>query len=37
MDIERLNERIVDFLKGVSQLERALAQPYDEFLRDSVI
>jgi nucleotidyltransferase substrate binding protein (TIGR01987 family) len=37
MDIERLNERIVDFLKGVRQLERVLAQPYDEFLRDSAI
>jgi nucleotidyltransferase substrate binding protein (TIGR01987 family) len=37
MDIQRLNERIAEFLKGVHQLERALAQPCDEFVRDSVI
>lgn len=37
MDSERLNERIVDFLKGVHQLERAVAQPFDEFTRDATI
>jgi nucleotidyltransferase substrate binding protein (TIGR01987 family) len=37
MDSRRLNERIADFLKGVHQLERAVAQPFDEFLRDAAI
>lgn len=37
MDSERLNERIGDFLKGVHQLERAVAEPCDEFVRDAVI
>jgi nucleotidyltransferase substrate binding protein (TIGR01987 family) len=37
MDPERLNERIADFLKGVHQLERAVAQPFDEFTRDATI
>jgi hypothetical protein len=37
MDSERLNERLVDFLKGVHQLERAVAQPFDEFTRDATI
>ncbi|WP_200237722.1 HI0074 family nucleotidyltransferase substrate-binding subunit [Thiohalocapsa halophila] len=37
MDPQRLNERIADFLKGVHQLERAVAQPFDEFVRDAVI
>ncbi|NJD91764.1 MAG: DUF86 domain-containing protein [Geobacter sp.] len=37
MDKERLNERIADYLKAVSQLEKAAQQPKDEFLRDSVI
>ncbi|MBK1704618.1 HI0074 family nucleotidyltransferase substrate-binding subunit [Halochromatium glycolicum] len=37
MDSERLNERIVDFLKGVHQLERAVAQPFNEFTRDATI
>lgn len=37
MDIERLNERITDFVKGVHQLERAVAQPFDEFTRDATI
>jgi len=37
MDIDRLNERIGDFLKGVHQWERALAQPLDEFTRDATI
>ncbi|WPL19233.1 hypothetical protein Thiowin_04343 [Thiorhodovibrio winogradskyi] len=32
MDRERLNERIADFLKGVHQLERAMAQPCDHIL-----
>jgi nucleotidyltransferase substrate binding protein (TIGR01987 family) len=37
MDSERLNERIVDFVKGVHQLERAVAQPFNEFTRDATI
>lgn len=37
MDTERLNERIAEFLKGVHQLERAVAQPFDEFTRDATI
>jgi len=37
MDIERLYERIADFVKGVHQLERAVAQPFDEFTRDATI
>ena len=37
MDLQRLNERVADFLKGVHQLERAVAQPYDEFTRDATI
>lgn len=37
MDIERLQERIADYLKAVGQLEKAVGQPKDEFLRDSVI
>ncbi len=37
MDSERLNERIGDFLKGVDQLERAVAEPCNEFVRDAVI
>jgi nucleotidyltransferase substrate binding protein (TIGR01987 family) len=37
MDIERLNERIADFLKGVHQLERAVAEPFTEFTRDATI
>ena len=37
MDPQRLNERIAYFLKGVHQLERAVAQPFDEFVRDAVI
>lgn len=37
MDVERLQERITDFLKAVSQLEKAVGKPKDEFLRDSVI
>ncbi|MFW6258819.1 MAG: HI0074 family nucleotidyltransferase substrate-binding subunit, partial [Halochromatium sp.] len=36
-DLQRLNERVADFLKGVHQLERAVAQPYDEFTRDATI
>ncbi|MBK1631460.1 hypothetical protein CKO31_12050 [Thiohalocapsa halophila] len=28
---------MADFLKGVHQLERAVAQPFDEFVRDAVI
>jgi hypothetical protein len=37
MDVERLQERIADFLKAFGQLEKAAEQPKDEFLRDSVI
>lgn len=37
MDPERLNERIADFLRGVHQLERAVAQPKSEFMRDATI
>jgi hypothetical protein len=37
MDVERLQERIADYLKALSQLEKAVGQPKDEFLRDSVI
>lgn len=37
MDSERLNERIVDFVKGMHQLERAVAQPFNEFTRDATI
>jgi nucleotidyltransferase substrate binding protein (TIGR01987 family) len=37
MSEARLPERVDDYLKALRQLERALAQPFDEFLRDSVI
>jgi nucleotidyltransferase substrate binding protein (TIGR01987 family) len=37
MDLERLNERIADFLRGAQQLERAVAQPQSEFMRDATI
>lgn len=37
MDTQRLNERIDEFIRAVRQLERALAQPFDEFIRDAVI
>lgn len=37
MDQERLLERIADYLKAVYQLEKAVAQPKNEFMRDSVI
>lgn len=37
MEVERLTERIADYLKAVAQLEKAVAQPKDEFIRDSVI
>jgi nucleotidyltransferase substrate binding protein (TIGR01987 family) len=37
MDIERLNERIADFPKGVHRLERAVAEPFSEFTRDAAI
>ncbi|WP_162604590.1 HI0074 family nucleotidyltransferase substrate-binding subunit [Geomonas edaphica] len=37
MDSERLEERVSDYLKALSQLEKAGSQPKDEFLRDSVI
>ena len=37
MDYERLQERIADYLKALRQLEKAVRQPEDEFIRDSVI
>jgi nucleotidyltransferase substrate binding protein (TIGR01987 family) len=37
MDTERLSERIDDYLKAFRQLEKAVNQPKDEYLRDSVI
>jgi len=37
MDVERLHERIADYLKALDQLAKATQQPKDEFLRDSVI
>lgn len=37
MDTERLEERISDYLKALTQLEKAVGQPKDEYIRDSVI
>lgn len=37
MDALRLQERITDYLRALAQLEKAAAQPKNEFLRDSVI
>lgn len=37
MNTTRLQERIEEFLKAVSQLQKAVVQPEDEFIRDSVI
>ncbi|MHB1947959.1 MAG: nucleotidyltransferase substrate binding protein [Gammaproteobacteria bacterium] len=37
MDNERLLERISDYLKAYVQLEKAVRQPENEFIRDSVI
>ena len=37
METERLTERVADYLKALTQLERAAARPKDEFIRDSVI
>lgn len=37
MDSGRLEERVSDYLKALSQLEKAGSQPKDEYLRDSVI
>ena len=37
MDKARLQERIGDYLKALTQLEKAAALPKDEFVRDSVI
>lgn len=37
MDNERLLERISDYLKAFVQLEKAVCQPKNEFIRDSVI
>jgi nucleotidyltransferase substrate binding protein (TIGR01987 family) len=37
MDRQRLLERIADYLKAVNQLDKAVKQPKNEFIRDSVI
>lgn len=37
MDHERLDERTADYLKALNQLSKAVQQPKNEFLRDSVI
>lgn len=37
MDSERLTERFNDYHKALSQLEKAVQHPKDEFVRDSVI
>lgn len=37
MDNERLKERIADYTKALNQLRKAVEQPENEFLRDSVI
>lgn len=37
MDHNRLQERISECRRAALQLEKALAQPFDEFIRDSVI
>jgi len=37
MNLARLQERIVEFLRAVHQLEKAVQQPKDEFIRDAVI
>jgi len=37
MDTIRLQERIDEFLKALSQLRKAVQRPKDEFIRDSVI
>lgn len=35
--MDRLNERIAEFLRALTQLDKAIQQPKDEFIRDSVI
>lgn len=37
MSTERLSERSADFLKASARLSEACAQPFDSFIRDSVI
>jgi nucleotidyltransferase substrate binding protein (TIGR01987 family) len=37
MDVQRFAERKAELLKAVSRLRDACVQPYNEFLRDSVI
>lgn len=37
MSMERLSERSADFLKASARLSEACAQPFDSFIRDSVI
>lgn len=37
MSMERLSERSADFLKASTRLSEACAQPFDSFIRDSVI
>jgi nucleotidyltransferase substrate binding protein (TIGR01987 family) len=37
MEVTRLSERISEFQQALSQLRKALAQPKNEYIRDSVI
>lgn len=37
MDTQRMTERSADFLKASKRLSEACAQPFDSFIRDSVI
>lgn len=37
MDIQRFNERKTDFVKATQRLAEACEQPYNSFIRDSVI
>lgn len=37
MDEVRMRERIGDYIKACGQLEKAIARPFDEYIRDSVI
>ncbi|CAN5318021.1 hypothetical protein BH10PSE19_BH10PSE19_22570 [soil metagenome] len=36
MDFSRLKERIIEYIKALNQLEKAIQQPENEFIRDSV-
>jgi nucleotidyltransferase substrate binding protein (TIGR01987 family) len=37
MDLVHLQERIGEYLRALRQLESAIAEPLDEFVRDSII